>query len=201
MVARCRETNHLIQIADCAADQPTSRRSCASPSSNSAAREPCLLVPMLKEERADRRDRYLSPGGAPVHGQADRASEELRRAGRHRHREHAAAQRVAPAHRRSHRIAGAADGDLRGAEGHLQLARRAGAGVQRHAGERDAHLRGQVRNDACEGGSRLSRGRLRGPPPAYVELAERNPSAPRRPTNRLYARVAATRQPATRCRR
>ena len=34
----------------------------------------------------------------------------------------------------------------RGAEGHLQLAGRAGAGVQRDAGERDAHLRGQVRH-------------------------------------------------------
>ena len=68
---------------------------------------------------------------------------ELRRPGRHRHREHAAAQRAAPAHRRSHRVAGAADRDLRGAEGHLQLARRAGAGVPGHAGERDAHLRGQ----------------------------------------------------------
>ena len=31
-------------------------------------------------------------------------------------------------------------------QGHLQLARRAGAGVRRHAGERDAHLRGQVRH-------------------------------------------------------
>ena len=34
----------------------------------------------------------------------------------------------------------------RGAQGHLQLARRAGAGVRGHAGERDAHLRGQVRH-------------------------------------------------------
>ena len=51
--------------------------------------------------RADRRDRHLPPGGAAVHRQADRAGAELRRAGRHRHREHAAAQRAAPAHRRS----------------------------------------------------------------------------------------------------
>ena len=62
--------------------------------------------------RADRRHRHLPPGGPPVHRQADRAGEELRRAGGHRHREHAAAQRAAPAHRRSHRVAGAADRDL-----------------------------------------------------------------------------------------
>ena len=97
-------------------------------------------------QRADRRHRHLPPGGPAVHRQADRAGAELRRPGRHRHREHAAAQRAAPAHRRSHRVAGAADRDLGGAAGHLQLARRAGAGVPGHAGERDAHLRGQVRH-------------------------------------------------------
>ena len=110
--------------------------------------------------RADRRHRHLPPGGAAVHRQADRAGAELRRAGRHRHREHAAAQRAAPAHRRSQRVAGAADGDLGGAAGHLQLARRAGAGVRGHAGERDAHLRGQVRHPASlYDGRRVPRGR------------------------------------------
>ena len=88
--------------------------------------------------RADRRVRHLSPGGAAVHRQADRAGAELRRAGGHRHREHAAAQRAAPAHRRSHRIAGAADRDLGGAQGHLQLAGRSGAGVRCDAGECDS---------------------------------------------------------------
>ena len=62
--------------------------------------------------RAGRRHRHLPPGGAAVHRQADRAGAELRRPGGHRHREHAAAQRAAPAHRRSHRVAGAADRDL-----------------------------------------------------------------------------------------
>ena len=46
-------------------------------------------------QRAGRRDRHLSPGGPPVHRQADRAGGELRRPGGHRHREHAAAQRTA----------------------------------------------------------------------------------------------------------
>ena len=89
-----------------------------------------------------------------VHRQADRAGAELRRPGRHRHREHAAAQRTAPAHRRSQRIAGAADRDVGSAEGHLQLARRAGARVQRHARERDPHLPGQFRQPAPGRGRR-----------------------------------------------
>ena len=42
-----------------------------------------------------RRDRHLPPRSSPVHRQANRAGKELRRAGRHRHREHAAAQRAA----------------------------------------------------------------------------------------------------------
>ena len=80
-----------------------------------------LAVPMLQGRRAGRRDRDLSPGSPPVHRQADRAGAELRRPGRHRHREHAAAQRAAPAHRRSDRIAGAADRDRRRAQGHQPL--------------------------------------------------------------------------------
>ncbi len=46
----------------------------------------------------DRRDRHLPAGGRPVHRQADRAGAELRRAGGYRHRERAAAQRIAPTH-------------------------------------------------------------------------------------------------------
>ena len=43
---------------------------------------------------------------------------------------------VQAAHARADRGAGAADGDLRGAAGHLKFARRAGARISRHAGER-----------------------------------------------------------------
>ena len=57
-----------------------------------------------------------------------------------RHREHAAAQRTAPAHRRSDRVAGATDRDQRGAASHLSLTRRAGARVPGHARECGAHL-------------------------------------------------------------
>ena len=46
-------------------------------------------------ERAGWRHCNLPTGGAAVHRQADRAGAELRRAGRHRHREHPAAQRAA----------------------------------------------------------------------------------------------------------
>ena len=42
--------------------------------------------------RAGRRGRHLPSRSAALHRQADRASEELRRPGRHRHREHAAAK-------------------------------------------------------------------------------------------------------------
>ena len=50
------------------------------------------------------------------------------------------------------RIAAAADGDVRGAASHFTLTRRIGACVPVHAGERDAHLRGQVRHTGSIGG-------------------------------------------------
>ena len=49
-------------------------------------------------------------------------------------------------HARRSRVAGAADRHRRRAASHLELARRAGAGIRGDAGERDAHLRGQVRH-------------------------------------------------------
>ena len=58
-----------------------------------------LAVPMLKDEIPRRRVRDLPPGSSPLHRQADRTGAEFRRPGRHRHREYAAAQRAAPAHR------------------------------------------------------------------------------------------------------
>ena len=65
--------------------------------------------------RADRRDRIYRQEVRPFTDKQIELVHELRRPGRHRHREHAAAQRAAPAHRRSHRVAGAADRDHRGA--------------------------------------------------------------------------------------
>ena len=105
-----------------------------------------LGVPMLKDgQRANRRDHHQSPGGVPVHRQADRSAEELRRAGGHRHREHPLAERAAPAHERLDRSTRAADRDLGGAACYFELAGRARAGVFSNAGKCHAHLRGQLR--------------------------------------------------------
>ena len=49
-------------------------------------------------ERTDRCVQPVPPRSSSLHRQADRTGHELRRPGRHRHRERAAAQRTAPAH-------------------------------------------------------------------------------------------------------
>ena len=54
-----------------------------------------LVVPMLKEDELVGAIAIYRKEVLPVYRQADRAGAELRRAGRHRHREHAAAQRAA----------------------------------------------------------------------------------------------------------
>ena len=69
-----------------------------------------------------------------IHRQADRAGSELRRAGRHRHREHAPAQRAA-------RIAPAADRHRRCAQGHQPLDVRPADGAQYADGVGGAALR------------------------------------------------------------
>ena len=69
-----------------------------------------VIVPMLKEDELLGVDHDLSSGGPSLHRQADRAGREFHQAGRDRDREHAAASRIARAHRRSRRIAAAADG-------------------------------------------------------------------------------------------
>src|SRR6185436_18978570 len=54
-----------------------------------------VICPHAQGERTDRPHRHSPPRGAPLHRAADRAGQDLRRAGRHRHREHAAAERAA----------------------------------------------------------------------------------------------------------
>ena len=115
-----------------------------TPSAKLAGARSAISVPMLKDNE------LLAPfpsiaRGSPVHRQADRAADKFRQPGRHRHREYPPAQRAAPAHRRSYRGAGAADRHRRGAAGDLDVARRIGAGVPGHAGERGAHLRSHLR--------------------------------------------------------
>ena len=104
-----------------------------------------LAVPMLKENELIGAIAIYRQEVRPFTDKQIELVQEFRRPGRHRHREHPPAQRAAPAHRRSERGARAADRDLGGAAGHHQLAGRTGAGVQDHAGERDAHLRGGFR--------------------------------------------------------
>ena len=74
------------------------------------------------------------------------------------------------AHARALRGAGAADGDLGGAAGHLQLARRTRAGVPGHVGERDAPLRSEIW-PTCSStrGYQFRRGSLYNAPPAFAE--------------------------------
>ncbi len=127
------ERSHRGRSSDAERRIPSGARDAVVGGARNWRRRTVLLCPDAQGGRADRLPVDLSPGGAPVHRQADRASHELRRAGRHRHREHAAAQRAAPAHRRSERGAGATDRHLGGAAGYLQLARRARTGVRRYA--------------------------------------------------------------------
>ena len=86
-------------------------------------------------------------------------------------------------------IAAAADRDLRGAAGHLELARRPGAGVRGHAGERDAHLRGQVRHPVAVARAMAFRAvALHGVPPAWPNVVNASRSfapAPHIPLGRL----------------
>src|SRR5258708_13655623 len=60
------------------------------------------------------------------------------------HRERPPPQRAASTHRRSERIAGAADRGLPGVAGDLQFDRRVGAGLPGHFGKRNADLRCQI---------------------------------------------------------
>ena len=65
----------------------------------------------------------------------------LRRSGRHRHRERALVQRTRRAQRGVARGAGASDGDIRGARHHQPLADGRAAGARRHRRERREGLR------------------------------------------------------------
>ena len=116
-----------------------------------------LAVPMLREGEPIgaiivRRDR-----GPALHRQADRAAPDLRRPGRHRHRERAAVHRAAGHERRPHRGAGAADGDQRDPAGDRQLADRPPAGAGRHRRERGAAVRRPTMRCIVLGRGRASR--------------------------------------------
>ena len=89
--------------------------------------------------RAGRGDRHLPPGGAPIHREADRAGRELRRPGRHRHRERPPAQRIARPHDRAGAIGRGAARARRGQPG----------------GQLDARSRDRAAHDRRQGGAAL----------------------------------------------
>ena len=119
----------LVHIADVAASERTAsatRR--AARWSSSAVRAPCSPCRCARTAAVLGAIIALSPGGAAVLRQADRAAAELRGAGGDRDGERAADHRDA-------RGVGAADRDRRGVAGHQFLARRPRAGVRRDAGK------------------------------------------------------------------
>ena len=109
------KTKQVIHIADLRTDPSyIGKNSRIVALADIAGARTLLAVPMLKEDDTRWRNCPVSPGSAAVHREADRIGPELRRSGRHRHREHAAAQRAA-------RILAAADRDRRCAQGHQPL--------------------------------------------------------------------------------
>ena len=72
------------------------------------------FVPISEVTRQSARSVSCAPIG-PLSDKQIAVLKTYASSGRHRHREHAAAQRIAPAHRRSQRVAGAADRDVRSA--------------------------------------------------------------------------------------
>ena len=105
-------TKQVIHISDITAEQALRRK-------RSAAHGHCRIrqgadasgVPMLKENELIGAILIYRQEVRPFTDKQIELVEELCRPGRHRHREHTAAQRTA-------RIAGAADRDIGGAEGH-----------------------------------------------------------------------------------
>ena len=82
-----------------------------------------VAVPMIREDELIGAILIFRQEVQPFTDKQIELLHELCRPGRHRHRERAAAQGAAPAHRRSFRVVGAADGDLGGAKGYLKLSR------------------------------------------------------------------------------
>jgi len=85
--------------------------------------------PYAKKRRPGRSDRYLRARGQAIRRKANRAGAELRRPGRHRHREHAAAQRAAPADGGFERVPRAANRDIGSPESCQFVTRRSSTGI------------------------------------------------------------------------
>src|SRR5262245_13644842 len=142
--AKLIRTKRTVQTADLAATRPYAERVPAVVDAvELGGVRTVVVVPMLKNNDLVGAIAIFRQEVRPFTDKQIELVEQLCKAGRHRDREHAPAQRAAPAHGRPHRVAAAADGDVGGAASYLQLARRAGAGVRGDAGERYAPVRGQ----------------------------------------------------------
>ena len=73
-LAASRRTKQVVHIADFGRSRPTSSAIQRSSTRRTRRRRTCSRAD-AQGERADRRDRYLPPGGPPVHRQADRAGQ------------------------------------------------------------------------------------------------------------------------------
>ena len=128
-------------------------------------------------------------------GQAGRGPKIVCGAGRHRHREHAAAQRAAPAHRRAERGAGTADRDRRSSPHHQHLAWRLAAGVRRNRNQCHADLRREFRHAALYDGAVFHARALCDVPPAFADALWREPRRAAPSTG--LGRLAATKRQST----
>ena len=94
-LGRVAATKQVVHIEDITTRAPYLERDPLRLTTRRTRRRSHARACRCSRTTSDRRDRHLSPGGAAVHRQADRAGHEFRRPGRHRHREHPAAQRAA----------------------------------------------------------------------------------------------------------
>jgi GAF domain-containing protein len=108
MLERVMLTKEVCHTADAAAEAVPSM------AAKFAGARTQVVVPMLKEGNLIGAI-IIYRQEIRIHRQADCAAAKLRRPSRHRHREHAAAQRAS-------RIAGTADRNFRGVEGHFEFA-------------------------------------------------------------------------------
>ena len=131
-VGRMMASKAVVHVPDVAASEAYAKREPApSPASKLAACGRFLAVPMLKDNELIGAFALCSPGSSSVYRETDRSGDEFRRPGRHRHREHAAADRTAPAHRRLTESLEQQTATSEVLRRHLEFARRSGAGVSK----------------------------------------------------------------------
>ena len=119
-LSRMARTQQVVHIADITMEEAYIERDpLVVAGADLGGHRTILVVPMLKEGQLIGGFVIFPPGGPTVHRPADRVAEELRCPSCHCHRERAAPQRTASAHRRPHRThrrphrgAGAADGNV-----------------------------------------------------------------------------------------